>query len=63
MRRSISHYGLAIAEYTGQTALPARKTYALVLSGKLPALYENGRWYFDDADVAVAAERLGLNAV
>jgi hypothetical protein len=58
--KPITHLGLALAKLTGEPAPSHRIIYDRVLRGVVPAEFINGRWYYDEANEAMIAVRLGL---
>ncbi len=62
-KRSISQAPRAVAALTGQPAPSGQAVYKAAVEGRIPAFYENGRWYFDDEPEAVQRIAAGLGIV
>jgi len=58
--KSISQLPRSIAAVSGQPPPAPRKVYDLVIRGIIPANYQAGRGYFNEADVPAIVAVLGL---
>lgn len=61
-KSSISQLPRALALPDGKPALSRVKIYDLVVTGVIPATFENGRWYFDPDRIDEIRQALGLTA-
>jgi hypothetical protein len=51
----------AIAAHTGGPAPSYARTYLAAVGGKFPAQWKNGRWWWWQADLPLAADALGTS--
>lgn len=61
-RTGLTRLPRRLAEHTGKPAPAYRRVWDAAVGGRFPAEFEGNRWSFNDDDLDVIAEAMGLVA-
>ena len=61
-RHGLSQLPRKLVEHTGQPAAKYRQCYEAAVEARIPAMFGNGRWTWDDGDIDQIAAAFGMSA-